>query len=82
MQTMETPIPNKEELANQIAVVMLESNCFKSLDAEAFKAKREAFVATMVRRFGGHHPHDVIRRVAAVEFETGLEIIKLRECNP
>jgi hypothetical protein len=82
MQTMETPIPNEEELANCIAGLMLESNCFKSLGAQAFRAKREAFIVTMVRRFGGHHTHEVVRRVAAVQFETGLEIIKLREGHP
>jgi hypothetical protein len=82
MQTMKLPMPNEEELANRIAGFMLESNCFKSLDVQAFKAKREAFIATVVRRFGGQHPHDVIRRVAAVEFETGLEIIILRESHP
>jgi hypothetical protein len=69
---------NEEQLANRIAMVMLESNCFKSLDARGFEAKREAFIATMLRRFAGHYPYEVVRRVAEVEFETGLEIIKLR----
>jgi len=69
---------NEEELANRIALIMLESNCFAQLNAQGFEAKRESFIATMVRRFAADFRHDVIRRVASEEFETGLEIIKLR----
>jgi hypothetical protein len=72
---------NQEQLANRIATVMLESNSFKRLNAQDFEAKRNAFIATMLRLFGGQYPCEVIRRLAEVEFETGLEIIKLRGNN-
>jgi hypothetical protein len=72
---------NEEQLANRIATVMLESNCFKSSNAQGFEAKRKAFISTMLRLFGEQYPCEVIRRVAELEFETGLEIIKLRGNN-
>jgi hypothetical protein len=72
---------NEEELANRIALIMLESNCFATLNAQGFEAKRDSFIVTMVRRFGADFRHDVVRRVALEGFETGLEIIKLRDSN-
>jgi hypothetical protein len=35
-------------------------------------------IAELVPRFGEHYPNDVVRRVAEVEFEIVLEVIKLR----
>jgi hypothetical protein len=71
----------EDALTHEIASIMLDSNNFANLNASGWEAKRYAFVAHMVIRFGREYPHDVIRRVAEVVFETGLEIIKLRDSN-
>jgi hypothetical protein len=68
----------EDTLANEIGSIMLDSNSFANLNAGRWEAKQDAFVSHMVNRFGREYPHDVIRRVAEVVFETGLEIIKLR----
>jgi protein gp37 len=73
---------DEELLANLIASVMLKSNCFCTVNPTGWEAKRKAFIGTMARRFGEDYPQDVVRRVAEVQFETGLEIIKLRDSNP
>jgi hypothetical protein len=70
---------DEEALANEIASIMLKSDSFAKLDVRGWKAKRDEFIAGMVKRYGRKYPHDVIRRVAEVEFEIGLEIIKLRD---
>jgi hypothetical protein len=72
---------DEEALLNEIGSIMLDSNCFANLDARGWEAKRDAFVAHMVNRFGREYSHDVIRRLAQVQFETGLETIKLRDSN-
>jgi hypothetical protein len=55
--------------------------CFANLNARGWEAKHDAFVDHMVNRFGSEYSHDVIRRLAKVQFETGLEIIKLRDSD-
>jgi len=70
---------NEELLANRIADVMLHSNSFATLNAIGWEAKRDAFITTMIKRVGSDYRHEVIRRVANVEFDIGLEIIKLRD---
>jgi hypothetical protein len=64
---------------NKIGSIMLDSNWFATLDARGWEAKHDAFIAHMVNRFGPDYRRDVIRRVAEVQFETGLEILKLRD---
>jgi len=66
-------------LANRIAEVILKSRCFAKLNARGWESKKDRFIAHMVDRFGSDYPHDVIRRVAEVEFEIASEIIKLRD---
>jgi len=70
---------DEETLANEIGSIMLQSSWFANLDTSGWEAKHDAFLTHMVNRFGRQYPRDVIRRVAEVEFETGLEIIKLRD---
>jgi hypothetical protein len=68
---------DEEALANEIGSIMLDSNCFANLNARGWEAKHDAFVAHMVKRFGREYS----RRRAEVQFETGLEIIKLRDSD-
>jgi hypothetical protein len=72
---------DEEALLNEIGSIMLDNNCFANLDARGWEAKHDAFVDRMVNRFGREYSHDVIRRRAEVQLETGLEIIKLRDSN-
>jgi hypothetical protein len=72
---------DEEALANEIGSIMLGSNCFANLNARGWEAKHDAFVAHMVNRFGREYSRDVICRRAQVQFETGLEIIKLRDSD-
>jgi hypothetical protein len=74
-----TPMPDEEILASEIGSIMLQSNCFTNLDAQEWEASHDKFIAKMVNRFSSDYPHDVIRRVAEVEFEIGSEIIKVRD---
>ena len=78
----EKQVREENVLANRIAEIILKSRCFAKLNARGWEAKKDGFLAYMVDRFGPDYPHDVIRRVAEVEFEIGSEIIKLRDSRP
>jgi hypothetical protein len=69
----------KAALTTEIGLAMLNSHDFATCNLERFSAKRGAFVAVMIRRFSHRFPAAVISRVAEAQFDTGLEIIRLRE---
>jgi hypothetical protein len=48
LQNEEPLMQNEEELANRIALIMLESNCFATLNAQSFEAK-----AGLIHRYNG-----------------------------
>ena len=66
-------------LTTEIGLAMLNSHDFATCNLDRFSTKRGAFIAVMIRRFSDRFPAAVVRRVAEAEFDTGLEIIRLRE---
>jgi hypothetical protein len=55
------------------------SEHLRTFKAPTFAHQRQAIIAKMMHRFGEQYPQDMIRRVAEVEFEIVLEVIKLRD---
>ena len=78
-QSDEIVMNTEAALTTEIGLAMLNSHDFATCNLERFSTKRGAFIAVMIRRFSDRFPAAVIRRVAEAEFDTGLEIIRLRE---
>ena len=70
---------HEEVLSAQIGESMLNTLECRTFKAPTFAHQRQAIIAKMMHRFGEQYPHDMIWRVAEVEFEIVLEVIKLRD---
>jgi hypothetical protein len=67
---------HEEVLSAQIGESMLNTLECRTFKPPTFAHRREAIIAKMMHRFGEQYPHDMIWRVAEVEFEIVLEVIK------